>query len=70
MPLVDIWLRKGVLSEEEKKNLVKSVTDVIVKEARQPKEHTWVLIHEIPPDDWIVGGLTVPELKKKMQEKK
>ena len=40
MPLVDIWLGKGALTEEEKKNLARSVTDVIVKEAQQPKEHT------------------------------
>ncbi|MCP8303860.1 MAG: 4-oxalocrotonate tautomerase family protein [archaeon] len=70
MPLVDIWLGKGALSDEEKKKLASSVTDVIVKEAKQPKQFTWVLIHEIPPNDWMVGGLTVPELKKQMQEKK
>ena len=28
-----------------------------------PQHYTWVMIHEIPEEDWIVDRLTVTELK-------
>ena len=71
MPLVEMHFEKGALTDEKKSGLSKKVTDLIVSEAKQPQHYTWVIIHEIPQENWMVDRLTLPELKAKLaQEKK
>ena len=70
MPLVEISLEKGVLSAEEKLKVAREITEILVKEAKQPKDYTWVIFHELPEENWIIGGLTIPEIKAKLMEKK
>ena len=71
MPLVEMYFEKGALTDEKKSGLSKKVTDLIVSEAKQPQHYTWVIIHEIPQENWMVDRLTLPELKAKLaQEKK
>ena len=46
-------------------------TDLVVQESKQPKEYTWVVIHDEPAENWLVGGLTGEEVKAKaLREKK
>ena len=66
LPLVEIYLAKGVLTDEQKAELSRKITDLIVKEAKQPQHYTWVMIHEIPAENWMVDRLTIPELKAKL----
>jgi len=70
MPLVQMYFGKGTLTEEQKANLSRKVTDLIVQEAKQPQHYTWVIIHEIPPENWMVDRLTLPELKAKLMAEK
>lgn len=66
MPLVEMYLGKGALSDDQKADLSRKVTDLIVQEAKQPQHYTWVLIHELPVENWMVDRLTLPELKAKL----
>jgi 4-oxalocrotonate tautomerase family enzyme len=66
MPLVEMYFGKGALSDEQKANLSRKVTDLVVKEAKQPQHYTWVIIHEVPMENWMVDRLTLPELKAKL----
>jgi 4-oxalocrotonate tautomerase family enzyme len=66
MPLVEMYFGKGALSDEQKANLSREVTDLLVKEAKQPQHYTWVIIHEVPMENWMVDRLTLPELKAKL----
>jgi 4-oxalocrotonate tautomerase family enzyme len=66
MPLVEMYFGKGALSDEQKANLSRKVTDLLVKEAKQPQHYTWVIIHEVPSENWMVDRLTLPELKAKL----
>lgn len=66
MPLVEMYFGKGALTAEEKADLSRKVTDLIVKEAKQPQHYTWVIIHEVPVENWMVDRLTLPELKAKL----
>ena len=61
---------KGALTDEQKAELSRKVTDLIVKEAKQPQHYTWVIIHEVPPENWMVDRLTLPELKAKLKAEK
>mgnify|MGYP001150824824 FL=1 len=66
MPLVEMYFGKGALTAEQKADLSRKVTDLIVKEAKQPQHYTWVIIHEVPVENWMVDRLTLPELKAKL----
>lgn len=66
LPLVEIYLGKGALTNEQKAELSRKITDLIVKEAKQPQHYTWVIIHEVPIENWMVDRLTLPELKAKL----
>lgn len=70
LPLVEIYFSKGALTDSEKAELSRKVTDLIVKEARQPQHYTWVIIHEVPAENWMVDRLTLPELKAKLTAEK
>lgn len=62
MPLIEMHFIQGVLSVEEKASLARNITELVVNETKQPKEFTWVVIHEVPAEGWMFGGLTLPEL--------
>jgi 4-oxalocrotonate tautomerase family enzyme len=73
MPLVEMYFGKGELTDEQKEELSSArskVTDLIVKEAKQPQHYTWVIIHEVPAENWMVDKLTLPELKAKLAAEK
>ncbi len=67
MPLVEMYFGSGALTDEQKADLSRKVTDLIVKEARQPQYYTWVIIHEVPETNWMADRLTLPELKSKLK---
>lgn len=69
MPLVELYFGVDELSPEAKADLSRKVTDLIVKEAKVPQEYTWVMIHEVPPQDWMIDRLTLPELFAKLSGK-
>lgn len=70
MPPVELYFGKGALTDEQKIELSRKVTDLIVKEAKQPQHYTWVMIHEVPAENWMVDKLTMPELKAKLAAEK
>ena len=65
-----MYFGKGALTDEKKAELSRKVTDLIVSEAKQPQHHTWVIIHEVLQENWMVDRLTLPELKAKLAEEK
>ena len=67
MPLIEIW--DIPFTAEEKARLQKAIADVL-KEIRPPlrehEEYIWTVFHEVSPENWMVGSLTVKELRKKL----
>jgi phenylpyruvate tautomerase PptA (4-oxalocrotonate tautomerase family) len=57
---------KGSLSSAQRIDLARNMTDLMVKETGMPQHYIWVMVHEIPEEDWIVDRLTVTELKQKL----
>ena len=70
MPLVKVYLDKGSQSAQQRAELARKITDLIVKETGMPQAYTWVMIHAIPEEDWIIDRLTATELKTKLSGKK
>src|SRR5476651_986839 len=58
MPFVNVKLVEGVFSSEEKHEMAKALTDVMVRfEGSEAfREVVWVLIEELHPDGWHIGG--------------
>ena len=56
MPIVHIDLIAG-RSQEQLKNLVKDVTDVVSKNTGAPAEHIHVILREMQKNRYSVGGV-------------
>lgn len=66
MPLVEISLVKGGLSDEQKVKMANAVSDLLMGEIPNlPKEAISVIFYENPSENWIVGGKTVKELMQR-----
>jgi len=61
-----MYFGRGALTDQQKADLSRQVTDVIVQQAKQPQQYTWVIIHEVPIENWMVDRLTMPELRAKL----
>ena len=63
MPYVNIQITKGA-TREQKAQLVKDVTDSLVRVLGKKPEHTHIVIQEINEEDWGFSGLLTDEWKK------
>ena len=66
MPLVDIQLIEGVFTADQKKSMIETVTDAMVRiEGEAMRGVTWVRVMEVPSGAWGIGGkgLTTEDVK-------
>ncbi|MBC1532873.1 4-oxalocrotonate tautomerase [Listeria seeligeri] len=56
MPFVTIQFLEG-RSDEQKRELVSEVTDVVSKNLKAPKENIHVILEEMKKTDYAVGGI-------------
>lgn len=61
MPYINIQLLEGI-SAEQKAEVIKQVTDVMVNVLDKKPTSTYVVIQEIATDNWGSGGETVTAL--------
>ncbi len=55
MPLIQVHLIEG-RSPEAKKELISEITDAVVRTLDAKREAVRVLIYELPPEHWAIGG--------------
>jgi 4-oxalocrotonate tautomerase len=60
MPIVQIQLVAG-RSPQQKRALLEQVTDAVVSAIDSPRESVRVIITEVAPSDWAVGGVPKDE---------
>ncbi|MCA9454396.1 MAG: 4-oxalocrotonate tautomerase family protein [Nitrospira sp.] len=60
MPYVNIQVTKGI-SREQKAELVKDVTDSLVRVLGKNPDHIHVVIQEINEEDWGFSGVLTDE---------
>lgn len=63
MPYVNVQVTKGV-TRAQKSELVKEITDSLVRVLGKKPEHTHIVIQEIDEEDWGFSGLLTDEWKK------
>lgn len=56
MPLVEVTMIEG-RTKEKKVALMKAVTDAVETTIGAPRESIRVVIREVPPEHWAVGGV-------------
>lgn len=57
MPLVNVKLIEGVFSSEQKRQMVRDITDTLVAiEGENLRPATCVIIEEVKSGDWGFGG--------------
>ncbi|MGB6681642.1 MAG: tautomerase family protein [Candidatus Bathyarchaeia archaeon] len=73
MPFVEITSGTGALTSEQKIKLNKAVTDS-VKDFYQAEKgfrpNVWVVLREHDPDNILVNGETLTEIRKKREAEK
>ena len=55
MPHVQIHLA-GSLSEDQRRELTRQVTEVVSQTTGKSKDYVWVSIHEVPRDRFAIAG--------------
>jgi 4-oxalocrotonate tautomerase len=64
MPFVNIKITKEGATTEQKAELIKGATDLLVKVLGKNPKTTVVVIEEVETDNWGIGGESVTELRK------
>ena len=62
MPYVKVEIAKGIASVEQKKAVIRGMTEVLVKELGRDPEYVFVVIDEVDTDNWGRKGLSLTEL--------
>jgi 4-oxalocrotonate tautomerase len=65
MPFVNIKITREGATPEQKAELIKGVTDLLVKVLNKNPRTTVVVIEEVETDNWGIGGETVTAIRKK-----
>lgn len=57
MPLVQIKVVEGVLTDDEKSQLIGRVTDAVLSVyGENLRPHTWVMVEDVANGQWGLGG--------------
>jgi 4-oxalocrotonate tautomerase len=68
MPYVNIKITREGVTPEQKAELIKGATDLLVRVLNKNPATTVVVIDEVAMEDWGVGGLPVAEYRKTLQK--
>lgn len=60
MPVVTVQLWEG-RTLEQKRSLVRAITDAMVEHAEARPDALHVVLQEIPPENWALGGVLGPD---------
>jgi 4-oxalocrotonate tautomerase len=68
MPYVNIQILTGA-TREQKSNLVRDVTDSLVRELGKHPDHIHVVIQEITEENWGYAGMLTDDWKRQQAAK-
>lgn len=61
MPIVTIKMIDENVTKEQKKRLITGVTDLLHEVLTKAPERIYVVLEEVPLDNWAAGGVSVAE---------
>jgi 4-oxalocrotonate tautomerase len=66
MPLINVKVIEGVFADDQKTQIVKSLTEAMVEvEGENMRSVTWVVVEDVKSGSWGIGGqpLTTADVK-------
>jgi len=67
MPYVNVQITKGA-TRTQKAQLVKEITDSLIRVLGKKPEHTYIVIQEINEEDWGFAGLLTDDWKRQQNQ--
>jgi len=67
MPYVKVEIARGIATVEQKRAVIKGMTDVLVRELDRNPEYIFVVIDEVDTDNWGRRGKSLTELWEERQ---
>ena len=64
MPYVNIKITRDGVTAEQKRQVVREVTDTLVRVLGKRPEHTHVIIDEVDPANWGFAGMLTTDYRK------
>lgn len=64
MPYVNIKITREGVTAEQKAELIKGATDLLVRVLNKNPATTFVVIDEVDMENWGIGGVPVIEFRK------
>ena len=63
--IANVKVIEGVFSKEQKVQFIEKITEAMIEvEGEGMRPYTWVVIEEVKPGDWAIGGKPVyPKVK-------
>ncbi len=63
MPLINVKVIEGVFGDDQKAEIVKTLTDAMVSiEGENMRAVTWVIVEEVKSGDWGIRGKPMTRL--------
>ena len=62
MPYVKVEIAKGIANADQKRAVIKGMTEVLVKELGRNPEYIFVVIDEVDTDNWGRKGMSLTDL--------
>jgi 4-oxalocrotonate tautomerase len=58
MPYINVKITEDPITPEQKEAVIAGITDVMVRVLGKNPETTFVVIDQVPTDNWGIGGTT------------
>ncbi|WP_240233101.1 tautomerase family protein [Devosia lacusdianchii] len=68
MPYVNVRIFENNVTAEQKSEVIAGITDVLVRVLDKRPETTFVVIDEVPQENWGYKGKSVAELAKQPKD--
>ena len=62
VPYVKVEIAKGIASVDQKRAVIRRMTDVLVEELQRDPEYIFVVIDEVDTDNWGRKGQSLTDL--------
>jgi 4-oxalocrotonate tautomerase len=67
VPYVNIKVTREGVTREQKAEIIAGVSELLQRVLQKDPAITYVVIDEVELDDWGVGGLPLPEVRRRQQ---
>jgi 4-oxalocrotonate tautomerase len=67
MPVVHVRITKDGVTAEQKTQIVREMTDTLVRVLGKRPEHTHIIIDEVEPENWGFAGMLTTDYRRQQK---